>query len=376
MSYRDPQNPGISITNELTLAELELVQSIAALGDPGADRILFWDETSNAFAYLTVGSGLTITGTEITASGSTGATTALDNLASVAINTSLISDTNNTDDIGSTGIRWKKGWFVDMEITNLPTINGGTLATALSLGTMAAETATNYIAKSLFDANTILYATSDNTPAALTVTEQTIVGRATGGAIAAIAIDSDLSSVSANDDTVPSAKATKAMGDLKLPLAGGTMTGDITLGENASIAHDPSLSADGKYTGETITGTAGATLAFGDLIYLDPTDSRWELADANSAAAADGDARGILGFCVLAATGDGEPTKILLSGFIRADTAFPALTINAPAYVSETAGDITNTIPTTTDAVQRAVGFGFTADVLRVDISPHYQTAV
>lgn len=70
MSYRDPQNPGISTTNELTLAELELVQSIAALGDPGADRILFWDETANAFAYLTVGSGLTITDTTITSSSS------------------------------------------------------------------------------------------------------------------------------------------------------------------------------------------------------------------------------------------------------------------------------------------------------------------
>lgn len=36
-----------------------------------------------------------------------GATTALDNLASVAINTSLISDTNNTDDLGSSAKKWK-----------------------------------------------------------------------------------------------------------------------------------------------------------------------------------------------------------------------------------------------------------------------------
>jgi len=35
-----------------------------------------------------------------------GATTALDNLASVAINTSLISDANNTDDLGSFGLAW------------------------------------------------------------------------------------------------------------------------------------------------------------------------------------------------------------------------------------------------------------------------------
>lgn len=33
--------------------------------------------------------------------------TALSNLASVAINTSLISDTNNTDDLGSAGVNWK-----------------------------------------------------------------------------------------------------------------------------------------------------------------------------------------------------------------------------------------------------------------------------
>lgn len=67
--------------------------------------------------------------------------------------------------------------------------------------------------KSTFDANSILYATTDNTPVALVVAEQTVVGRATGGNIAALAIDSDLSSVSENDDTIPSAKATKAMSD-------------------------------------------------------------------------------------------------------------------------------------------------------------------
>lgn len=42
------------------------------------------------------------------------------------------------------------------------------------------------IAASLYDANTILAANSDNTPAALTVGEATIVGRATGGNIAAL----------------------------------------------------------------------------------------------------------------------------------------------------------------------------------------------
>lgn len=41
------------------------------------------------------------------AAGGSGATPALDNLASVAINTSLVSDTDNTDDLGSAAKGWK-----------------------------------------------------------------------------------------------------------------------------------------------------------------------------------------------------------------------------------------------------------------------------
>lgn len=43
-----------------------------------------------------------------------------------------------------------------------------------------------FVTKATFDANTILAATTDNTPAALTVAEQTLVGRITGGNIAAL----------------------------------------------------------------------------------------------------------------------------------------------------------------------------------------------
>lgn len=44
------------------------------------------------------------------------------------------------------------------------------------------------VANSAYDANTILAATSDNTPAALTVGEQTLVGRITAGNIAALSV--------------------------------------------------------------------------------------------------------------------------------------------------------------------------------------------
>lgn len=167
------------------------------------------------------------------------------------------------------------------------------------------------------------------------------------------------------------AAAIAALGGL--PTAGGTMTGNITLGENASVALDPAGSADGKYTGITITATAGYTQAFGDLVYLDPTDSRWEATDANSAAGADGDARGILGIVVSAGT-DGNACTILLHGVVRADAKFPSFTINNPIYVSETSGLVTQTQPTTTDVVIRVVGSALTADEMYFNPSYDYIT--
>lgn len=147
----------------------------------------------------------------------------------------------------------------------------------------------------------------------------------------------------------------------------------IILSENSSLQVDPELSDTGKYTGLTRTGTAGTTLAFGNLVYLDPTDSKWELADANIAAGSDGDARGILGICVAAAN-ENAATTILLWGTVRADAAFPSFTVNAPVYVSETAGDVVVTQPTTTDVVIRVVGFGLTTDELYFCPSNDYIT--
>ncbi len=150
--------------------------------------------------------------------------------------------------------------------------------------------------------------------------------------------------------------------------------GNIELGENAGLRLDALLSADGKYSGIIESGTAGATLAFGDLCYLDPTDSKWELADANVITSADGDPRGLLGLCILAANADGA-TKMLLWGKIRAAT-FPAFTINEVLYVSETPGDITHTQPTTADVAIRVVGVALTAEDMFFNPSPDYITHI
>lgn len=145
-------------------------------------------------------------------------------------------------------------------------------------------------------------------------------------------------------------------------IAAGVLGANITLGEGAGqIVLDAALSADGTYSGIVVVGTSGYTQAFGDVVYLDPTDSRWEACDANSAAGADGDCRGSVGMVVVAGT-DGNTCTILIRGKIRADANFPTLTINNPIYISETAGDITQTQPTTTDVVIRIIGYALTAD--------------
>jgi len=46
--------------------------TIAGLAAPGADRILFWDHSASAYAHLTLGTNLSITGTTINASGGGG----------------------------------------------------------------------------------------------------------------------------------------------------------------------------------------------------------------------------------------------------------------------------------------------------------------
>ena len=324
----------------------------------------------------TVPTGLTISGSPVTTTGTlaialdTGyviplqstidgkANTALSNLASVAINTTLVSDTDNTDALGTTAIAWSdlflgSGGVItfnsapstpDITITHSAdtlTFAGGTIV----LG-VASATTYNGLAITANGTNTLAIAAGKTLTASNSIT---------------------LAGTDSTVMTFPTTSATIARTD-----AGQTFTGTQTLAENASIALDPAGSADGKYTGITIAGTAGATLAFGDLVYLAAADSRWELADADAATTSDR----MMGMCVLAATGDGDPTVLLLMGQIRADAAFPALTIGSAVYVGETAGDIQVAIPTGADNVIRRVGYALTADEIYFNPSMDSQISV
>ncbi len=107
------------------------------------------------------------------------------------------------------------------------------------------------------------------------------------------------------------------------------------------------------------------------MITLDKDNSRWGKVDISVAAAATGDARGILGMAVTASE-DGDDVTVLLIGNIRADANFPTLTIGAPVWASTT-GDVVVARPTTTDYVQRVIGQALSTDELFFNPSADWQ---
>jgi hypothetical protein len=80
------------------------------------DRMPIWDESASSWKYVTIDNLQDEIDT--TGGGGSGATQPLDNLASVAINTSLISDTDNTDDLGSSTYYWKDIYFKGNMVTS------------------------------------------------------------------------------------------------------------------------------------------------------------------------------------------------------------------------------------------------------------------
>lgn len=84
-------NPGIGGLDELTSAEETIIASIASLGTAGYALVV--NGTQDGVEWADV-------------SGGGGATTALSNLSSVAINTTLVSDTDNTDALGTSAKAW------------------------------------------------------------------------------------------------------------------------------------------------------------------------------------------------------------------------------------------------------------------------------
>lgn len=103
------------------------------LTDPGADRILFWDDSGNAVTWLTVGTNLSITGTTLNASGGGG--------SDITVGSSVILGGNDTrvlyDNAGVVGEYVISGTG-NVAMTTSPTFVtptlGAAVGTSLALG--------------------------------------------------------------------------------------------------------------------------------------------------------------------------------------------------------------------------------------------------
>lgn len=434
--------PGTGVATALAVAT-NAGGGVIALADPGADRIVFWDDSAGIFTHLTLGTNLSITGTTINASGGGGGGdvsgpgsstdtglafwngTGGDTLASSTI---LLTGGNDLAGIGAlsaTDADFSTLTLGAVQLTatftELNFVDGVTSAIQTQLNTKAAGAASstdNAIA--VFDGtggktlqNSVVIvdpATGDMTGVGDITGDSVAVTTLVVGGVTITASGAELNftdGVTSAIQTQLNAKANLSGGNtftgtqvfpsgqaliapaLGTPTSGtltnctglpaasivaGILAGNLTLGESTGqLVLDPVLSADGTWSGIMEAGTAGATLAFGDLCYFQASDSRWELTDADAEATS---GPLMLGMCVLAAAADGSATNILRYGKIRADAKFPALTIGAPVYVGTAVGEVQVAQPSGADDCIRICGHAITADAFLFAPDPTWMVHV
>lgn len=111
----------------------------------------------------------------------------------------------------------------------------------------------------------------------------------------------------------------------------------------------------------TITGTAGATITAGQAVYLDTSDSKYKLADNNSATSAVRSPAGI----ALHASLNGQPLTILTGGPI---TIGAAVTAGTDYWLSDTPGGICPRADLLAGEYPVLIGLATSATVIEVDI--------
>ena len=116
------------------------------------------------------------------------------------------------------------------------------------------------------------------------------------------------------------------------------------------------------YAGATIEhGTLGATVTAGQTVYLDAADSKYKLADANSATAAVRATKGL----ALNGGVDGQPVAVLIDGDVNPGAT---VTVGGVYVQSATAGGIAPVADLASGHYTTIIGIGLAANKLRVKL--------
>lgn len=179
-----------------------------------------------------------------------------------------------------------------------------------------------------------------------------------------------LTATNTTNSTLPAGTHTLAGLDVAQSFTAVQTIGNITFPDQGQLkltTPTTDLKATGFTCGDYNSGYSSS--AIGDLVYLD-SSSTWQKCDANTLALYNG-----LLAIALEVKASGNALLVALPGsFVYSTTGFPTWTIGSPIYMSETAGAMTQTAPTTTDAATRVVGWGIHADKMYFFPSPDYIT--
>ena len=140
-------------------------------------------------------------------------------------------------------------------------------------------------------------------------------------------------------------------------------SGGLVLSEASSVSIGTPLlpTTDHTHSGMSAEMLAGGAIGAQDLVCIHTVTQEVVVADASAV----GTARAI--GIAPAAISDTATGTVLLQGFIRDDTW--AWTTGGALYLSETAGDLTQTAPTTSGAFVQVVGIALSPDVAYINPS-------
>jgi hypothetical protein len=371
-----------------TLANLVTVQGLTVtLADAGADAIFGWDDSASAYQNLSASDARTalglVIGTNVQAYDAgllsiAGLTTAADRMIyttasdTYAVTTLTAFGRSLIDDANSSAARTTLGLVIGTNVqaqdAELQAIAGLTSAADRGIYFTGSGTA------SLFTLTTAGRALIDDASASAQRTTLG-VGTADSPQFTAVNIgnasDTTVARVSAGQISVEGVQIVTLTNSVTMTnktltspsIATPTFTSDISMNGNnltdvQRLLIDATPDSDHSATGNTTDSlNAGATLTAFEVSYLG-SGGTWLVADASATATADK----MLAINLEAGTAS-NPIDVALAGsFVRDDTW--NWTVGGAIYLSETAGALTQTAPSTTDSVVRVLGYAVTADVI------------